>query len=160
MAEAFQKQARCDFEWLRKIWPDDKINQCHKAHILQMCLEKYSKFHLLSQGQTITNDHKCVAKVLPRLFQERYENNYPSQKQFRIVFGKYRDFCNKVDELTPSLSKPNPTNCEYPWETTDIHNENPRSHAPCSTTFPVVSDPSLEPIYRKILAMIDQDTRP
>lgn len=159
MAIAFKKQTRCDFEWLRKIWEDKDVNQCHKAHILQMCLEKYSKFKQLSEGQPITNDHEYVTKVLPRLFEKRYKTNYPSQKQFKIVFGKYRDFCNKVDELTPSLSRKPPSNCEYPWEITDVNKQNPRSYSPCTTTFSVVADPSLAPIYRKILAMIDQDTK-
>jgi hypothetical protein len=160
IAAAYKTQVKHDFAFLRKIFDDKTTNNCHKAHALQMCIEKYAKYHQLNSGSQINKQHNWAIKVIPHLFEQRYSNKYPPS-QFRKIILLVRDFCKEIDLLAPAhygSDKQNPVNCEYPWEVVSIKGTNVRAFAPCIYNFRIFQN-DLMSITKKLLAMIDEDTK-
>jgi hypothetical protein len=160
MAIAFKKQVKCDFEFLKSILKDMNVNPSHRAHLLQMCIEKFAKYYQLKTGFQINKQHNWAEKVIPALFEEKYRNVYSN----KIMYKRLKDvhsICREIDLLAPAhygLAKQNPVNCEYPWEIADINGNNPRAFAPCDYSFSVFNEKH-QPIIKKILVIVEEQIK-
>jgi hypothetical protein len=157
MATAFKKQVVCDFQLLKRLLTDVETNSSHRAHLLQMCIEKFAKYYQLSMGNQIDKHHNWAERVIPQLFENRY-STILTDNSLKKSLKEIRLFCKQIDLLAPAhygTDKQNPTNCEYPWEITDVYGGNPRAFAPCEYHFAIFEDRQ-QPITRKILELIEE----
>ncbi len=158
MTEAFRKQVTCDYEFLKKLFMDKTINPSHRAHLFQMCLEKFAKYTQLKLGNQINKQHNWVSKILPHLFEKKYGNAY-SANSLKKVYKDVKSLCREIDLLAPAhygVDKQNPVNCEYPWEIADVNGKNPRAFVPCEYKFAIFSE-NYQPIIKEILVMIESE---
>jgi hypothetical protein len=121
--EAFATQAYSDLEVHEKLCAcKPPVPVCHRAHYLQMHLEKICKAYLWGQS-LISNglpefhrNHNVIAKTMPIIARQYWRmigEGRPSQR----VIGEIRSICREIDLLAPAVDDDGrrPDNCEYPW---------------------------------------------
>ncbi len=78
-----------------------------------------------------------------------------------IKIRNVRSFCKQIDLLAPAhygVDKQNLTNCEYPWEVTDVNGQNPRAYAPCEYNFEIFKDEYMT-LTPRVLEIVEREIK-
>lgn len=110
------RQARSDYEMLRRLLSDNDVDVCQVLHYLQMTTEKLAKAFLTPPGGRYPNTHNAFAEFV-RVVKRRREFQAACGFSQAIAFRAYMDgllpLAQAVEDLSPDGGDhPNP---EYPW---------------------------------------------
>lgn len=120
-SRAYARQGRADlkvYEELQTLRKQNKIEDCHELHYLQMALEKIARAFLLKKSM---GDRRAylLSHVAVSDFVSKYIASPEGKSRFQrqdLLWKQVKQLAGEVEHLTPAIERQaRPRNVEYPW---------------------------------------------